>query len=210
MKKLIFGIIAVFTLLTLFTGNASAQKEVNGTKYATVVTGYIEGQYVENKLPFGIDIVDPNFFKKDERATVYWATVKVQPGSSIPGEYKAVVAIFRSGAFKDSLENISAHEDSVIVLDVSLIDPLTDWSGDLKKDWEEYLKAEGFEAFKAYKIGWVSNFHLEPKSEVIGKENLVDLGANAELIKAGKGPNGETNGRWTFSPFGGWSWTANK
>lgn len=184
MKKMFIAIIAVFTLLTLFVNPASAQTKA---KQATLVTGYQEGNYVENKMPFGTTITDKNVVKKDKRAALYWTVIRLEPLTKIPQSSSGVVALFQDQALLDTIKSVQIDSGEVILLTIAIIEPLTDWSEDLRKDWEEYLDKDGFDALKNFQMGWVVGYQI--------------------INKADLGPTGEVaGGKWVDQPFGGRKW----
>lgn len=204
MKKLIFAITAAFALLTLFINSASAQTTTTKKKQATVVSGVLQGSYVENKLPFG-KITKDRVFKKDETTPIYFTVLEDNQLVGFPGRASGVIYIFDDQKLRDTIQS-STDSGKVVMIKGAIIDPLTDWNPKLKKQWSAYLEDDGFESFKTYEVAIVTSY------EVVDKEtaSLTDLGSNAKFIKAGTSPTGETNGKWIFQAFGGWVWVTNK
>ena len=202
MKKMFIAIMAVFTLLTLFIQPATAQAAKK--KQATVVSGVLQGSYVENILPFG-KIIKDRVFGKDSITPIYFTVLEDNQLVGFPGRASGVIYIFDDQKLRDTIQS-STDSGKVVMIKGAIIDPLTDWHSKLKKQWAKYLEEDGFESFKTYEVAIVTSY------EVMDKEtaSLTDLGANVKFIKAGTSPTGETNGKWVFQAFGGWVWVQNK
>lgn len=189
MKKLIFAIIATFLVSGVFA-QASAKKTpmyFAGAHYGTPVINY---------LPF-------NDAKGD---TIFYVAIPAKD-LQIPTSEKGVAGIVFIFTDTSIIHSMIREADTMkFVLHGIEIEPLTDWGKVQKKASKGEISAKAFDELKLYR--WVKLTSVEKEKKPVG--SFVDLGANAELIKKGVGPNGETNGRWTLSPFGGWTWTPNK